>query len=408
MSTKSFILVCLSLVSNTAFSQLKVFTNGKSIFGPSTAASSLSTISVNCSGRSDSELTVKGVEQAIYAYREGEASNWGVAIKNISPVGTANFSVGVRSEAYSETPFPSYRSFGLMGIAGNATSGWNYGVFGRLKGTQNGAGVYGTVADAENGVNTGGQYAGYFNGATKVVGDLTVTGRINGIVLSAAAPASNMANTYSAASSSLEEDNGVSDKIGCLNMVPYYIPQGQTMRTASAESSDTIEAVVPMSDIEKQKLEKVHYGLSAEQLKVVFPDLVYENEDGTSAINYMELIPVLVQTINELNSRISVLEGNANGSLANRRSSNKATSSSNAMNVDNTTSTIDLKIGADAGNAEVIVYDMNGIAVKKLNTENHGNVSFNLLDEGLKPGCYICTMTVDGRTVSTKRIAIDK
>lgn len=400
MKTKFFTFMCLSLLSNAAFSQLKVFSNGNTGFGLTTQETALSQVSIGYGGRSDSRLSVKGVDYAIYAYRVERANNWGITINGVSPVSTANFSVGLRGEAYIETPRSSCRSFGLMGIAGNATSGWNYGVFGRLRGSNNGAAIYGTTNETDNGVNTGGKYAGYFNGATKIDGNLTVTGNINGVVLGASASTANVSDVKS---NSLENENDISEKVACLAMVPYHM--SETVRAAEAQASDTVETVKPLFGIEKQRIEKVHYGLSAQQLKAVFPDLVYENEDGTDAINYMELVPILVQTINELNDRISVLEGKS--TFADRRSS-RAASEANTIEVDDVTAIIDLNIEDAAKNVDVAIHDLNGILLKKINTTSRGRSSINLLDEGLAPGCYICTMIVDGRAVSTKRIAVDK
>lgn len=405
MKAKVFTFMCLSLSSNVVFSQLKVSSNGNTGFGLSTGETAQAQVSVGCEGRSDSKISAKGKEYVIYAYREGMANNWGPTINGVSPVGTANFSVGVRGEAYSESPFPSYRSFGVMGLAGNATSGWNYGVFGRLKGENNGAAIFGTVSDTGNGVNTGGRYAGYFSGATKVAGNLTVTGYINGVILGPSSTSANSANAKTGTNLPGKE-NDILEKVGCLSMVPYYMPK--TVRAAEAYVSDTADVVKPLTGIEKQRAEKVHYGLSAEQLKAVFPDLVYENEDGTDAINYMELVPILVQTINELNDRISALEGKS--TFAERRSGGMVTSETNTIDVDEATAIIDLNIDEASKNVDVTVYDLNGILVKKINinARDHGRVYINLQDEGLVSGCYICTMTVDGRAISTKRIAIDK
>ena len=36
---------------------------------------------------------------------------------------------------------------------------------------------------------------------------------------------------------------------------------------------------IPLSFIEKQIYSRQHYGLSADELEAIFPDLVYENED---------------------------------------------------------------------------------------------------------------------------------
>ncbi|MCS2957195.1 hypothetical protein NXX53_08560 [Bacteroides salyersiae] len=48
---------------------------------------------------------------------------------------------------------------------------------------------------------------------------------------------------------------------------------------------------------------RVHYGFIAQELKNEYPNLVYENEQGDLSINYIEMIPLLVQSIQEPDGR---------------------------------------------------------------------------------------------------------
>ena len=45
------------------------------------------------------------------------------------------------------------------------------------------------------------------------------------------------------------------------------------------------EAELPLNAIGKQIYAKQHYSLSADELEAIFPDLVYENEDGTKKVD---------------------------------------------------------------------------------------------------------------------------
>lgn len=248
----------------------------------------------------------------------------------------------------------------------------------------------------ENGINTGGKYAGYFNGATKVVGDLTVTGSVKGLVLGAATSEADAISTFSLEEGQTE-DNNLTDKISQLNLLSYYLPQAYDLNTNSVVGSDSIEAQQPISKIETQNIEKRHFGLSLEQLKEVFPDLVYEQEDGSYGVNYMEMVPILVKTINELNNRLSVLEGK-----------NKAIEQPSKTKIlSNTTSVLELKVNDNIKDAAVNVYNINGVFVKKIKVTNRGVFSINLSKEDLADGLYIYALVADGNIVSTKRVAIE-
>lgn len=396
---KFLFFINLFLLSTNAFSQLRVANNGNSLFGLSSLETPLSTICVGNIGRTDSKLTVLGDNIGIFAYRNGVTiPNWGNAIQAISPVGTANFCVGIRAEAVKSTPSSSNRAYGVYGVAGNATSGYNYGLFGRLCGSNNGAAVYGTISNSENGVNVSGQYAGYFNGSTKVVGDLTVTGSINALVLGTAASEADAINTLAICEDEQTENDNLTNKIGQLNLVSYYLPQSYNLNASNAIIADTTETQQTISKIETQNIEKRHFGFPLEQLKEVFPDLVYEQDNGTYGVNYMEMIPILVKTINELNNRLSILEG------VNKTSDNP----SKARILSNTTSAIELNVDNNIKDASINLYNINGVLVKKLKVTSRGSISISLPKDDLSDGLYIYALVVDGNIVSTRRIAIEK
>ncbi len=56
-----------------------------------------------------------------------------------------------------------------------------------------------------------------------------------------------------------------------------------------------------------KKNKKTHYGLIAQEMEQVYPDLVY-NEKGIKTINYTELIPILLLKIKDLQEQIDVLK----------------------------------------------------------------------------------------------------
>lgn len=51
-----------------------------------------------------------------------------------------------------------------------------------------------------------------------------------------------------------------------------------------------------------------HYGLLAQEVQKIYPNIVYEDGDGYLSINYTELIPVLIKSVQELSSEVSALK----------------------------------------------------------------------------------------------------
>lgn len=63
-----------------------------------------------------------------------------------------------------------------------------------------------------------------------------------------------------------------------------------------------------MSDISGR--EGYEYGLIAQQVQKEFPEMVTKEDDGFLSIDYIQMIPVLVECIKELKSEIDFLKEN--------------------------------------------------------------------------------------------------
>jgi hypothetical protein len=71
------------------------------------------------------------------------------------------------------------------------------------------------------------------------------------------------------------------------------------------QALDKINLVEGKSYIFKNDGNKqLHYGVIAQDLQKLFPHLVQENENGYLAVNYLELIPVLIEALKEQQNTI--------------------------------------------------------------------------------------------------------
>ena len=311
LKRRHFIVMAMCFFAYTANAQLKVASNGYSAFA--NTSSPLSPISVGYAGLSDYMIASCGSKNGIFSQTTSTQTGFRYAGFFFATVnGVSGFNIGLRSEAFStSTVYNAGRSYGIYGLAGNATNGYNYGLFGSLKGSHNGAAVYGTIY-GDDGTDTGGYYAGYFYGNTKVSGTLYVTGGISGTLLSKGFSSDNIdmqaQTVYSARG---EESAALVSRLSELELVSFSQESEQDAVSVQSIDADTIATPRVVSAMEKQASEKQHYALSVEQLEASFPELVYEQEDGSKAVNYVELVPVLVQCINELSARVSELEGNS-------------------------------------------------------------------------------------------------
>ena len=346
---------------------------------------------------------------------------------------TAQESIGSSSTLYGGVfnAIASTKAIGLQGYATIATTSIgvlgsaNYGsksigVLGSIpqNNVTTGAAVYGTVYnDLGTALSTGDKYAGFFRGNVKATGSIVAGSTIQGALLGESASSSNS----SEGGQSLRGISMASSLSG-LNVTTYQkerpaMPvEEETILDLDGDSSKVMEA--PEPDImDEQFYTKSHYALDADKLEEVFPDLVYVNKDGSKVINYVEMIPLLVQSINELNEKIEVLQGQSSSGRAkaavrgttgvNGTSISQNKLYQNTPNPFKETTTIHFTLADDARDAYICIFDMTGKPVKKLPvTTGMDSVSFRGYEIG--EGMFLYSLVVNGQEIDTKRMIITK
>ena len=388
MKKTILILVAISMVG-TAQSQLRINSQGKSSFSV-LPDSSNTPAQVIINGDEQTGLKVLGVNER---YTGQPPMFFPYNTYPIAIMGETRF----RTPEYTNTT--SDISCAIKGF-GN-TTGVNYGVWGTLGSTAMGAGIYGSAYDEY--VSLLGRYAGYFNGGTKVDGYLTVT---EGIYSPAYTITRSTSNETGASAIEIGNDESQLERLSSVGIL-----------TVSNNGSSGKQSLVQDDIMTVQSLSKTHYAIDAGALEDAFPDLVYEMEDGSKVINYTELIPVLVQCINELGQEVRALKGE-NAMLS--RGQNAATGigevedtdiislSQNDPNPWSTQTAIRMNIPERVRDAAVFIYDMSGKQLAEHRISGRGDTSLTLSADSLVPGMYIYTLIADGKVISTKRMILTK
>ena len=429
-------LISLILLPIAGFSQLKVHQNGNISIGTSGNILPLSTLTLIGNGNSAYNLYIDDSKSGIFSRTLGSDDTWQYGANMSSIVGDSKtFFVGVRGDAVSAdgTDYNKGRAFGVMGTAGGATSGWNYGVFGRLCGQGNGAAICGTTENLDNGIELKDRYAGYFHGKVSVRGDLTVRGFIDGMLLCPSldeyvllSPIGKVFSTFNTNVS--ENQPAISETLSSLSAV---------VGTGSFDSgwfhpNDTfpLTSVNNTTLMERQYAQKSHYGLPVEDVESVYPDLVYKTESGEKAINYIEMIPLLVESIKELRTYITELRteimllqsrySNSTMKLASYdNSSNVNTAdipqtiieevpslSNNVPNPFSSVTSVKMVVPSSAKNALLCIYDMSGKQIRQNIIADRGEVTFSVTSDGLGAGMYLYSLIIDGKLIETRRMII--
>ena len=310
---------------------------------------------------------------------------------------------------------------GLSGCAGRASNA--VGVYGG-KDLQTGshlnfAGVYGAeLGTSPTFTNYPGTYAGYFRGK------VCVTNGIYATVLSpSASPSPSGQNGATILS---DRGESVTDKL-CQVQALQFLRYDSTQETNTSRTSlddIDIDNMSPegldslMETVEDEEpvryLSPVQYGLDADQLKSVYPELVYEDANGNVSINYVEMVPLLVQCINELSAKVAELEGTSPRKAKAQPTAIEETVSDvdmvrmdqNKPNPFSESTVITLNIPSSAQAANIYIYDMSGKQVQGLPVSERGETNITVYAADLSAGMYIYTLVVDGKVAVTRRMIV--
>lgn len=225
-------------------------------------------------------------------------SNYVTGIQSDINISSSKFQTAIKGIAYTPTPTNNGRAFGVCGQAGNATDGYNYGVIGILMGNKNGASVFGTINNPV-GKPINGRYAGYFDGPTYFSNAMTAQ------AIYTPSDIRLKENIVSLSQANAKQNSTLANVIE-MNVIEYNMKGIQTrgnLDTLSTKTKQLAIANVPAKS-------KRHFGLSAQEIQQIYPDLVYEGQDGYLAINYIELVPILIRSIQELKQEVDELRNN--------------------------------------------------------------------------------------------------
>jgi hypothetical protein len=393
---KSLLLISLCVLAISASAQFKVQSDGKVAI--QTTSTPVSPIAINSAGSSSYYMYCNaGVKNGFYLQAMGNGGDSGTNLGFRGHAENATVSVGVMGDAGSTS-----KAIGIMGSIGN---------------TSTGAGIYGTIYGGYGtGISPGEKYAGFFYGNVKVTGNVIANNIASKTLLGESASAS----SPSASGLSIRSAS-VTTSLSGLNVTTY-----QKECPAPPEDMDIIydldcdtlrRGKEPEPDIiDVQYYEKTHYALDADRLEETFPDLVYVRKDGTKAINYMEMIPLLVQSINELSAEIAQLKRQTSEGTAKktRSATNRQASSlhqnklyQNTPNPFKEQTVIRFSLADDAQDAAICIFDMTGKTIKKLPVSS-GMESVSIGGYELGEGMFLYSLVVNGQEIDTKKMIISK
>lgn len=164
-------------------------------------------------------------------------------------------------------------------------------------------------------------------------------------------------------------------------------------------------------------------GFLAQEVQKAFPELVSKDSNGYLSVNYIGLIPVIVEALKEqqktieakddqvkaLEERIASMEKAMGIQSKNAFSSGDATRSRLYQNNPNPASqltSITYEIPASTGQATLFIHDIQGKPLKQVNLTTKGKGSVNIQAKELGSGIYIYSLVVDGVIIETHKMIL--
>ena len=248
-----------------------------------------------------------------------------------------------------------------------------------------GCGVYGAIGSVLPNSWSAGNFAGYFNGNVKVTGSISATSVNTTSDLRVKKDISNL-------------DDSSMRMLSLLRPVSFLY-----------DNKDSLLY------LDESEYKRTHYGFIAQEIKEIIPDIVIEDAAGYLSVNYIELIPLLVQTVKQQQEQIEDLQNVLYGAKQNKiRGNQEAGHTSVAQLMQNTPNpfTQSTKIGyylpIDTREAAIRVYDMSGSEIVAFPIDSFGQGELTIDGGTLRAGMYLYSLIADGQLIDTKQMILTK
>jgi hypothetical protein len=160
--------------------------------------------------------------------------------------------------------------------------------------------------------------------------------------------------------------------------------------------------------------DKEFIGLIAQDIRKVYPELVFEDSLGILSLNYDGLIPVIIEALKSQNQQIQDLKA-AVASLAIKpksaeslvgNNSNSAKLLQNVPNPFTQNTNIEFYLPATVNKATMYIYDLQGKQVKSISIIQRESGSIIIYGSELWPGMYYYTLIADEKIVDTRQLIL--
>ncbi|MDR2009370.1 MAG: tail fiber domain-containing protein [Bacteroidales bacterium] len=193
------------------------------------------------------------------------------------------------------------------------------------------------------------------------------------------------------------------------------------------------------NDMELMNEEDFRLGFIAQEVEKIFPEVVKDMPDGTKAMSYTDLIPVLTEAIKEQQVQIEQLQRRLDAccktssentlptnnsplerdyetkDVENQQKSSIVTGSienaklfQNAPNPFSMNTEVYFEIPQSSTSAQLLIHDMQGVEIKSYMITTKGTGTIIIQGSELLAGMYMYTLLVNNAIVDTKKMILTR
>ena len=227
-----------------------------------------------------------------------------------TPTVTNSNNIGIYGRLGANSSYSLDKNYGVLGLVGmNSNHGRNYGLCGMIDPSGNsygGAGIYATCFDYyyTYPTNIQGTYAAYFDGSVYVSNNLTANCLFTTMD-------SRLCDNIVSLSQSKRSGTTTLENLMNMNVVEYNLKGRQYEEVSGDVDPEKTERLKKELEFlkkeDKEMTSRRHFGVDARELQKVYPDLVLEGQDGYLSVNYLEMVPLVIRSIQELKQELDEL-----------------------------------------------------------------------------------------------------
>ena len=155
-----------------------------------------------------------------------------------------------------------------------------------------------------------------------------------------------------------------------------------------------------------------HSGFIAQELEKVLPHLVATDEKGNKAVNYIELMPYLIEAIKDQQTQINDLKSQITENFKAQNQDLIELTNTKIISVSPNPSSdlisVSFNVEKSVESAKLQVHDLNGNIISSLNiSDRENNITRTLQKDNFGKGIYVVSLVINGKSIDTKKIVFN-